>query len=112
MLERRLLLVAATVVLAAACGDSTGPAGPNAVAVRNNQFAPAALTVAPATTVSWNFQEGTHDVTFEDGAGNSARNQSSGTHTRNFGAAGTFRYRCTLHSADFTSGMVGVVTVQ
>ncbi len=111
MFQPRFLFAAAA-ILVAACGDSTDPTGPNAVAVSNNQFTPPALAVAMAATVTWNFQEGTHDVTFEDGTGNSARNQSSGTHTRNFAAAGTYRYRCTLHSENFTSGMVGTVTVQ
>ena len=71
---------------------------------------PASLTVTPNTTVTWNFNSGTHNVTFEDGQGN-VGDRTSGTHTRSFSAAGTFRYRCTNHSPDFTSGMIGSVVV-
>ena len=88
------------------------PAGGNSVAVTSNQFNPENITVARNATVTWTFQNGTHDVTFEDNTGNSARTVSSGTHSRDFGTAGTFRYRCTNHSTSFTSGMIGSVVVQ
>jgi plastocyanin len=109
---KRLLWGGALIGSLVGCGDGTEPTGDNAVAVTSNQFTPASLTVAPATTVTWSFQSGIHDVTFEDGTGNSARNQSGGTHSRSFGTAGTFRYRCTLHSENFATGMVGTVQVQ
>ncbi|MGE0439305.1 MAG: plastocyanin/azurin family copper-binding protein [Gemmatimonadales bacterium] len=107
----RALVLLAAVCGTAACGGDTGPSGPNAVAVTNNQFTPPALSVAVSETVTWEFRSGTHNVTFEDNVSNSS-NLSSGTHARAFGSAGTYRYRCTLHSTDFTSGMVGTVTVQ
>lgn len=114
-----------TCLLFAACGGgSTGPGSSNpppppppppaanTVAVTSNQFSPENLTVARNVTVTWSFQGGTHDVTFEDNVGNSARDQSSGTHNRAFATAGTVRYRCTIHSSSFTSGMIGSVIVQ
>ena len=110
MKAKAILVVA---LAAAAMGCNSDPsAGQNEIAVTSNQFTPTALTVPISTSVVWSWQNGTHDVTFEDGTGDSARNKSSGTHSRTFGAAGTFRYRCTIHSANFTSGMVGTVTVQ
>lgn len=99
---------------AAGCGgsESTGPAATNAVNVRDNSFSPAAITVSPQTTVTWTWRgNDLHNVVFEDGQVPSG-NQVSGTHTRTFGTAGTFRYRCTNHSDSFTSGMIGTVTVQ
>ena len=95
------------------CSGGTNPSPPppaNSVAVTTNQFTPASLTVTPNTTVTWNFNSGTHNVTFEDGQGN-VGDRTSGTHTRSFSAAGTFRYRCTNHSTNFTSGMIGSVVV-
>lgn len=86
------------------------PPAANTVAVTSNQFNPAALTVARNTTVTWNFSGGPHNVTFEDGQGN-ASDRSSGSHTRTFGTAGAFRYRCTIHSTNFDSGMIGAIQV-
>jgi plastocyanin len=88
------------------------PAGSNTVAVTSNLFNPQAITVARNATVTWNFQSPGHNVTFEDGVGNSAGDVSSGTHTRSFATAATYRYRCTNHSTSFTSGMTGSVVVQ
>jgi plastocyanin len=98
----------------AACGDSdsTGPTATTAVDVRDNLFAPSAITAATQATITWTWRGATsHNVTFEDGQGSSGT-QASGTHGRAFSSAGTFRYRCTIHSTNFTSGMVGSVVVQ
>ncbi len=82
------------------------------VSVRNDFFDPADVTRGTGTVVwAWNSGGRGHNVTFEDGIGNSTT-QGSGTHSRTFSAAGTFRYRCTIHSSDFNSGMVGSVEVQ
>ena len=98
-------------VLAAACGGDygTNPGGGGGnVQVQNNRFSPAATTVAGGTTVTWSWSSGgvNHNVTFDDGV-TSSPTQGSGSHSRTFGAAGTFGYRCTLHA-----GMNGAVTVQ
>lgn len=105
----------ATFVLAgfSACGGSTAPDGPTAatqVDVRDNLFAPSVITAGTAETVTWTWRGAAgHNVTFEDGQGSSAT-QVSGTHRRAFAAAGTYRYRCTIHSTSFSDGMVGSVT--
>lgn len=115
-----MVLVAA---LALACsGDSAGPGGgtgacgsgasATSVSVCDRFFAPASspITAGAAVTWTWRGAEG-HNVTFEDGQGSSVT-QISGTHSRTFAGAGTFRYRCTIHSTDFNTGMIGSVAVQ
>ena len=116
-----MLPLAVGLVLILGCGGGdplvAGPPPPppppppaNSVNVTSNQFSPKDLNVARNATVTWSFQGGVHNVTFEDGQG-SSNNQSAGTHTRQFGNAGTFRYRCTNHSTDFANGMIGQVAV-
>ena len=120
-MKRRLFPLAVGLLVNLACSSSdpagAGPPPPppppppaNTVNVSSNQFTPNDLSVSRNTTVTWSFQSGPHNVTFEDQQGSSG-NQSSGTHTRQFGASGTFKYRCTLHSSSFTSGMIGQISV-
>ncbi len=119
---RRSILVVSSLLLMAACGASTpDPISPpppppppppaNSVLVSSNQFSPAQLTTSSGSTVTWTWQGGIHNLTFEDNVGNAA-DMTSGTHARTFNAAATFRYRCTNHSSNFTSGMSGSVVVQ
>ena len=86
-------------------------------------FEPAIVTVPVGKTVGWlwvgdfdaehipYFEK--HDVVFEDDPSTpaSAPARVAGTHLRKFLAPGTYRYRCTLHSTDFTHGEIGQVTV-
>jgi Tol biopolymer transport system component/plastocyanin len=85
-------------------------------------FGPENLTVTSGQTVGWGWvpcdadgdgNAAHHDVTFEDDPTQPASSpvQNSGSHVRAFPVAGTYRYRCTLHSTDYASGEVGVVTV-
>ena len=126
MLEARLGRWLVLALLVGCGGGSTGPApspppapppppppaSGNTVTVTSNQFTPQDITVSRNATVTWTFQNGIHNVTFEDNTGNSATNVSSGNHSRDFPTTGTFRYRCTNHSTTFTSGMIGSVVVQ
>lgn len=86
------------------------------VTVNNNFFSAQDVTVPRCATVRWTWAAGavTHNVTFETAAlGAGSGNQSSGTFQKVFDVtAGTYRYRCTIHSASFTAGMAGTVTVQ
>jgi plastocyanin len=94
------------------------PPGPTlSVSVNNtNTFSPSNGSVTSGGTVTWNWAAGsvTHNVTFEDGQMNSG-DLSSGSHQRAFPtvtSSTTFRYRCTRHSASFTSGtMIGQIVV-
>ena len=102
------------VILFTGCSssDPAGPVATTSVDVRDNSFAPGAISISPMATVTWTWRgSDTHNVVFEDGQG-SSNLQASGTHNRAFAAAGSFRYRCTTHSTSFTSGMVGTVIVQ
>lgn len=87
------------------------PTPATAVNVNDNVFAPAAITTSRATAVTWTWRgSNPHNVTFEDATQSSAT-QTSGSHQRAFAQAGTYRYRCTIHSSDFASGMVGSVEI-
>jgi plastocyanin len=96
------------------------PAAPGVVEVRlsGTSFLPGAITVSPGTTVRWiNDTSDSHTVTPENtsqpGVWQRQTTSSQGTvfeHT--FSVANqTYRYRCEPHSTNFTSGMVGTVTV-
>jgi plastocyanin len=112
---------AAVMVLGCGSSDPSGPqsSGPpptpvatNAVDINDNFFSPQIASVGGQTTVTWIWNgSGGHNVTFEDGEGSSST-KTTGTHQRTFSGGGTFRYRCTIHSANFANGMIGSVVVQ
>lgn len=98
---RALVLVAGLVVLAA-CGSSSpaaAPAPPNSalVIIKDIAFNPHTVTIKVGQTVAWKFDDGTiaHNVSFTNFASN---DQTSGYYTHTFNTAGTFQYRCTIHS--------------
>lgn len=114
-------------VVACGGGSPAGPANnpperppppPNSVIVGVSSYNPANISVAPGTTVTWNWDSCSsdgyggpqtcvsHSVTFDDGSGGSTT-KSSGSYTRQFAAAGDFPYHCAVHAA-----MTGKVTVQ
>jgi plastocyanin len=106
------LLIGLLAVSLVACDESfTAPVGN--VTVSGTTFSPATVNLtATAKSVTWGFIGGPHNVTFQDGATGSG-DRTSGAFTRDFSAAapGTYRYRCTIHSTDFLTGMVGSVVV-
>lgn len=112
-------------VILAGCGggDDYGPGGggntqpppppvqTSSVTVRDSRYDPENVAVAAGTTVTWTWAGGLdHTLTFQDGQGSVAA-RSSGSSQRTFGAPGTYRYRCTIHSTGFDSGMIGSVVV-
>ena len=107
------LLVLAAVLTLVGCGTDSGTGVNGDVTVGpGNSFSPQTLNLTTGRNVTWAWVGGTHNVTFEDAAPGSG-NLSSGTFSRNFTGvnAGTYRYRCTIHSTDFATGMVGSVVV-
>jgi plastocyanin len=80
------------------------------VEVRNNSFAPAAVTILPGQSVAWVRREGVHNVAAGDGSFSSgAATDTWHVYRHTFAAAGTYPYRCDVHGA---AGMTGVVEVQ
>jgi plastocyanin len=117
------LTAAAAAIMACSGYNAAAPTGPSGnnnpgtqsgstldVQVQDGSFQPAADTVAVNSTVTWTWAAGPHNVTFQDGV--ASDNQSSGTYQRTFASAGTYAYRCTLHSTSFTSGMTGTIVVR
>jgi|SRR5688572_8821038 hypothetical protein len=126
MRHTKYLLALLVVPFAAACeDDATAPDRTPEIVASGTTFTPSNLLLTradsiaggegtgPAARVVWKFQDGPHNVVFEDGTPGSGT-MSTGTFERQVPVAAptTFRYRCTIHSTDFTTGMVGRVTVQ
>jgi plastocyanin len=112
MMWKRLLAMVAGAALLSCSGDDSGPSQPeqdsgNTVAVGNDFFNPANLTVPVNTTVTWVWNSGgvAHNVLFTDTQ--TSGNRTSGEYPRTFTAAGTYPYICSIHG----QAMSGVVTV-
>ncbi len=76
--------------------------------MQNNMFSPATITVALNTTVKWTNKDAiTHNVTSNDNVFASGNITGGGTYSYQFTVAGTYPYKCTLHS-----NMTGTVVVQ
>ena len=89
----------------------------SSVTVGNNFFDPNATTVPVGTKVTWTWDacgsDGyggqtctSHGIVFDDGM--TAGAQTTGTWSRTFSAAGTYKYHCSIHGA----AMAGTVVVQ
>ena len=101
-------------------GDGSN-SSPNTVTLTTDSFAPSTLAVATGTTVTWNWNSCTdsggyggygtcvsHDIMFDDGSNITSGTMSTGTFSRTFSTAGTYKYHCTIHGA----GMSGEVDVK
>jgi plastocyanin len=90
---------------------STPPSGSSVtVTTPNETFSPAEVTIPTGGSVTWQFSQTRHNVTFQGAspAGGNIPDQDSGTSaSRTFAVAGTYSYVCTRHS-----GMTGRVVVQ
>src|SRR3990172_2255022 len=92
-------------------GSGSPPASSNTVtATSGSTFSPSTLTVARGATVTFVFENVTHNATFSNSSGPPANiGGSNGTSVqRQFNTAGTFGFSCTIHG----SYMTGQVTVQ
>ena len=86
---------------------SAAPAG-GALTIQDFSFAPATLSVAVGTTVTWTNQgPSSHTVTADDGSFDSGTVHSGSTFSQTFATAGTFSYHCNIHP-----DMMASVTVQ
>lgn len=105
------LLIAAAVCAAALGGHAAASqAAGKTVTLRNIAFAPKNLSVARGTTVTfaWRDERTAHNV-ISQGAKRftSIATRETGSRSRKFTKAGTYRYVCTLHP-----GMAGRITVR
>ena len=101
-------------------GGTTGGVSTNTVVIADQTFNPGVVSVPVGTTVTWEWKacsdDGyggystcvSHNVTFDDGSSIASSTQSTGTFSRTFNAAGTFKYHCTIHG----TAMSGQVTVK
>jgi plastocyanin len=114
---RSAVLAIALALAVAACSGSSAPAATAApaasgatgstVTIADFAFAPAAITVAVGSTVTWtNNDTAGHTVTSDDGTFRSDRLGSGATFSQTFSTAGTFAYHCSIHAS-----MKGTVTV-
>ncbi len=90
------VLGAAAALLVRAQLDPGDPvAGVTEVAVRDNEFAPAAIAVPAGTTVTWWWAGGQEHNVAGDGFESPVRTEGVFAHP--FAAPGTYAYECTLH---------------
>ena len=99
---------------------NTNPVTTNSVTLTPDAFTPSNITVSKGTTVTWNWDSCTtpgdgyggygtptcvsHNIAFDDGLTSSA--QSTGSFTRIFSTAGTFKYHCAIHGAAMSAQVV------
>lgn len=107
------LSFAAVVLLLAASPYAPPQTGQTvAVALLDNEFAPAVLRVPPGTTVAWrNAGRNPHTVTADDGAWDSGNLPPGAEFRRTFDRPGVYRYFCVPHGFRRGRGMAGVVLV-
>lgn len=88
--------------------SATSPNATSDVTIKNFNFGPSAITVAPGTTVTWHNSDGEpHTVVSADGLFRSAALDTDESFSFKFTKTGTFKYVCTIHPR-----MVATVTVK
>jgi plastocyanin len=99
-----ILLAAVLAVVLAGCGADQGKApddqpvtGVTEVSMQNLQFKPKVIKVPVGTKVTWKFDDGSvpHNVV---GEGFKSKTLDKGTFEHTVPTAGTFDYRCELHT--------------
>jgi len=81
---------------------------PNTIVLENFHFAPASLTIAAGTTVTWeNLDEESHTVVSPDGLFRSSGLERSDKFSFTFDKAGTYRFVCSIHPQ-----MIGTIIVK
>ncbi|TMD68680.1 MAG: hypothetical protein E6I84_01110 [Chloroflexi bacterium] len=93
-------------------GATTGSAATTVNVVADSQtvgsYQPKTTTVPAGQAVTWTWQDqgNQHSVTADDGSFDSCLHPSGYTFTVTFAKAGTYAYRCSIHSQ-----MTGTITV-
>jgi plastocyanin len=99
------LALAAALITAGVAGAAT-----KTVTLKNIAFSPKSLTISKGSTVTFAFRDGdtVHNVTSTGSRRFSTiANRTTGSKSRKFTKAGTYRYACTLHP-----GMTGRIVVR
>jgi plastocyanin len=96
-----LVVMLLTASLTAACAADA------MIVMKNFDFSPMDLTIAPGTSVTWKNLDGEpHSVVSAEGLFRSPALDQSDTYTFKFDHAGVFKYICCIHPK-----MMGVITV-
>lgn len=83
------------------------------ISVKNNTFLPEAVTINPGDVIQFQWMEGSHTATSDNGAWNSINLSSAmPTGTVSGLAPGTYLYHCSFHGAAGGLGMAGSITVR
>lgn len=99
-------LVGTAAVLGAAPAAAQTSAG--VTLTGDNTFSPEDVTVDEGGTVTFTWDGGTHNVSFDDGPMSETTGEVGTTFSRTFDEAGTFDFVCTIHPTT----MSGTVTVE
>ena len=117
----RLIVIAAVLVTASACGQTSMPTTPSpatggtnvsivsgARTLTTTAYNPNPIRVSVGGTVMWmNNDSITHTSTLDNGTWDSGTIAPGASFSRTFPTAGTFSYHCSIHP-----NMIGTVTVQ
>jgi plastocyanin len=97
---------------------SPGGVATNSVTLTESAFNPSNININVGTTVTWEWNSCTgdgyggystcvsHSIVFDDGSGIASATQSTGTFSRAFNTAGTFKYHCAIHGQSMSGQVV------
>jgi len=97
---------------------SPGGVATNSVTLTEAAFSPSNISINVGTTVTWEWNTCTgdgyggysscvsHSIVFDDGSGIASATQSTGTFSRAFNTAGTFKYHCAIHGQSMSGQVV------
>ena len=98
--------------------NSPGGVATNSVTVAESSFNPSNINIPVGTTVTWSWDSCSGDgyggygscvaneIVFDDGSGIVSQTQSTGTFSRAFNTAGTFKYHCAIHGQSMSGQVV------
>ena len=101
-MTRTLFAGAAVLAAAVAIAPAAQAGSTKTVAVSNNAFSPATVSIKKGDKVVWRWTQGgvSHNVTpAKGGAGSRTTSKKGYSYSKTFTRAGTFTYVCTLHSS-------------